>query len=54
LPYTQAEFIARFLGIMGFFIGLYYLAEAYPRYPGVAAKQYPNKGKTHYTFETVD
>lgn len=48
--------LASFLGVMGGFLTLHLLCEYndwYLRHPWTPP-QYPNQGKTHYTFEPVD
>lgn len=46
--------LAQFVGAMSLAIGLYYIGDHIRFFAGTIPKQYPEKGKVHYTFESKD
>lgn len=49
--YSRGIWWLSFLLVMGAFVGSFFFLQDYKMYRPVAAKQYPYKGVTHYTFE---
>jgi NADH dehydrogenase (ubiquinone) 1 beta subcomplex subunit 8 len=51
--FSMGFMVASFLGVMTAAAAIYIFLEDYKMFRPVAAKQLPNKGQVHYTFEAA-
>jgi len=52
--YSFVQMIAWIVAVWGGIIAVYFLVKPFPYFVPVMPKQFPNDGKTHYTFEPVE